>query len=216
VSTDAEKPANPLADRHVTTRRKNREGAQDQLRTALRRARTLVEGMDPAATKRRPGPDSWSVAECLDHLNETARLYLPEFVETIDRARKEGRLAQPGSSDRTLFGRFIVWTQEPPVLFRMKTLEAIRPRGEEDPGELLDSFEALHEELIVRINEASDLDRRRIRMRSVLDSRLTLSLGDWFHFMAAHVRRHLWQAERVREKLAGPGGTATGSPPPAG
>jgi hypothetical protein len=194
----------------VTTRRKNREGVQDQLRTALRRARTLVEGMEPAAITRRPGPDSWSVAECLDHLNETARLYLPEFAETIDRSRKEGRLARPGSSDRTLFGRFVVWTQEPPVRFRMKTLEGIRPRGEEDPVALLDTFEALHEELIVRINEASDLDRRRIRMRSVLDRRLKLSLGDWFHFMAAHVRRHLWQAERVRDELAGAGDSAEG------
>jgi hypothetical protein len=160
--------------------------------------------MDAAALRRRPDPDTWSVAECIDHLNETARLYLPEFAETIDRAREEGRLARPGSSDRTLFGRFVVWTQEPPVLFRMKTLEGIRPRGDEDPGELLASFEALHEEMIVRMNEASDLDRRRIRMRSVLDSRLSLSLGDWFHFMAAHVRRHLWQAERVKEKLTAP------------
>jgi len=188
----------------VKTRRKNREGVQDQLRTALRRARNLVEGLDPETLNRRPEPDSWSVAECLGHLNETARLYLPVFTERIETAREEGHLARPGAGDRTLIGRLVVWSQEPPVLFRMKTLEAIEPRGDEDPQTLIESFEALHEELIVRINEAADLDRGRIRLRSVLDRRLKLSLGDWFHFMAAHVRRHLWQAERVKEKLASP------------
>ena len=39
-------------------------------------------------------------------------------------------------------------------------------------------------------------------MRSVLDRRLKLSLGDWFHFMAAHGRRHLWQARRALDAIS--------------
>lgn len=143
------------------------------------------------------------MAECLDHLNETARLYLPELSETIERARAEGQLAHPGSGERTMIGRFIAWTQEPPVRYRMKTFEDIEPAGDQDrePGEVMDAFVALHEELVVRINEAADLDRKRVKMRSALDSRLKLSLGDWFHFLTAHARRHVWQAERVLERV---------------
>lgn len=174
---------------------------QDQLRTVIRRANTLVEGVDRDRLTRRPGEGSWSVVECIDHLNETARLYLPEFAETIEHSRAEGLLARPGTARRTLIGRIVVWTQEPPVRIRTKTFGPIEPARDADPDEAIEDFEALHEELIVRINEAADLDWKRIRMKSLLDSRLTLCLGDWFHFIAAHARRHLWQAEQALAKL---------------
>jgi hypothetical protein len=44
-----------------------------------------------------------------------------------------------------------------------------------------------------------------VKVRSVLNPRLKLSLGDWFQFMAAHARRHLWQADRVRGVVVGSG-----------
>lgn len=181
--------------------RRNRDGIQDQIRTAIRRAREVVEGLDRESFNRRPAPDSWSVGECLDHLNETARLYLPEFAEAVEAAREAGHLAPPGSDERTLFGRVVTWMQEPPVRLRMKTFEQIEPARETDPEEVLEAFVTLHEELIVRINEAADLDRKRVKLRSVLDGRLKLSLGDWFHFLAAHARRHLWQARRARDRV---------------
>ena len=183
------------------SKRKNREGVQDQLRTIISRAEKLGHEVPPETFVRRPEPGSWSMAECLDHLNETARLYLPALTERIEKARKDGMLASPGSGERTLIGRIITWTQEPPVRFSMKTFESIEPTETSDPDAVLEDFVALHEELIVRINEAADLDRKRIRMQSVLDSRLKLSLGDWFHFLAAHARRHLWQAEQARDRL---------------
>ena len=182
-------------------KRKNREGVQDQLRTIISRAENLAKEVPREKFGRRPEPGSWSMAECLDHLNETARLYLPALTERIERARENGMLASPGSGERTLIGRIMTWTQEPPVRFTTKTFEAIEPTEAPDSDVVIEDFVALHEELIVRINEAADLDRKKIKMRSVLDSRLKLSLGDWFHFLAAHARRHLWQAEQVRDRL---------------
>jgi hypothetical protein len=155
-----------------------------------------MEGADQAMLNQTPPGGGWSAAQCLEHLNETARVYLPVFADAIEEARAGGLVASRDEG-RTLMGRVIVWAQEPPVRFRVRTFAEIQPPRELDPVRVLDDFEALHEELIVRINESGTLDRRRIRIRSVLDSRLTLSLGDWFAFMAAHGRRHLWQAERA-------------------
>jgi hypothetical protein len=177
-------------------RRSNRRGVADQVRTLIRRARELTEGADQAMLNQTPPGGGWSAAQCLEHLNETARVYLPVFADAIEEARAGGLVASRDEG-RTLMGRVIVWAQEPPVRFRVRTFAEIQPPRELDPVRVLDDFEALHEELIVRINESGTLDRRRIRIRSVLDSRLTLSLGDWFAFMAAHGRRHLWQAERA-------------------
>jgi hypothetical protein len=185
---------------HFRDDRPNRQGPADQIRTLIRKARELVEPLDRATFNRRPDDGGWSAAGCLDHLNATARLYLPVLAEAIDDARARGVL--DGRDDgRTLLGRVVAWSQEPPVRFRMKTYDDLQPAPDPgnglDPRETLEEFEALHEELIVRINESSDLDRKRVKIRSALDTRLRLSLSDWFAFLAAHGRRHLWQAERA-------------------
>lgn len=186
--------------------RENRRNPQDQLRTAIRRAQQVAEGLGREAFNRQPAAGSWSVGECLEHLNETARVYLPVLAEANEEGRSRGLLAKAGSGERTLLGRLVCWTQEPPPRFRMKTFDAITPESDLSPDTVLEAFEALHEELIVRANESADLNRRKIRVRSVLDPRLKLSLGDWYHFLAAHARRHLWQAEQARRAVeeAGP------------
>jgi hypothetical protein len=182
--------------------RAHRDNVQDQLRTLIREARDVAGGLDRAAFNRPPAPGSWSVGQCLEHLNDTARLYLPLFAEHIEAARSRGLTAEPGAGDRTLIGRVVTWMMEPPPRFRMKTFDVIRP-GEQalDPTTVLRDFETLHEEVIVRANESADLDRRKIRIPSALMPRLVLSLGDWFVFVAAHGRRHLHQARTVRSSL---------------
>lgn len=181
--------------------RKSRRQIQDQFRTLIRQADDLAEGLDTEALTRRPAPDQWSPIECIDHLNVMARLYLPILTEAIQDARAEGldddasrRGPQGGSDGRSIIGRILTWSQEPPPRFRMKTFEESRPGKDLDPAAVLDEFEALHEEIIVRINESGTLDRKKIKIRSVLDRRLRLTLEDWFWFLAAHARRHLWQA----------------------
>jgi hypothetical protein len=186
-------------------RRANRRGVADQLRTLIRRARDLADGVDPETLNRRPAAGGWSAAQCIEHLNETARVYLPLIATAIE----EGRATVPPAArgdGRTLLGRVIAWSQEPPVRFRTRTMAAIEPPSHElDPVRLMEDFEALHEELIVRVNESAAIDRKKVRLRSALDSRLTLSLGDWFAFLAAHGRRHLWQADQVLQSAREPG-----------
>lgn len=184
-------------------RRSNRRGVADQIRTLIRRAREIAGDVDADTFNRRPPGGGWSVAECLEHLNASARLYLPVFTEAMDEARAKGHVvADPTRDPRTWKGRLIAWSLEPPVRIRTRTFRDLEPApGDLDRDAVLDEFEALHEELIVRINEARSLDQRRIRIRSVLNPRLRLSLADWFAFLAAHARRHLWQAERTLEKV---------------
>ncbi len=180
-------------------KRDNRRGVQDQFRTILRRAREITAGMDRDAFNRRPGPGRWSPGECLDHLNVTARLYLPALTEAIESARAKGWVDRRRSG-RTLLGRVAAWTQEPPSRLRMRTHAELEPARDLDPAAVLEEFEALHEEIIVRVNESRDLDRRRVRIASLLNRRLRLTLDDWFAFLAAHARRHLWQAAEAMER----------------
>lgn len=175
------------------------------LEAAIARVRELVGSADPAAFNRRPARDSWSAAECVDHLNASARLYSPVLAEAIQEARRQG-LTGHRADGRTLLGRFVVWTTEPPPRLKTGTFAELEPSRDHDPPELAATFASLHRALIDQIRGAADLDGKRVKIRSVLDSRLKLSLHDWYAFIAAHARRHLWQAERALHNAGhGPG-----------
>ena len=66
----------------------------------------------------------------------------------------------------------------------------------------------LQDEIIRRVIAADGLDLGGIRMSSPISRRFKMSLGQWFAFLAAHERRHLWQAWQVRKDPAFPGGQA--------
>jgi hypothetical protein len=184
-------------------RRRNRQRPQDEMRTLIRQARELAGELDRGAFNRRPGEDRWSVGECVEHLNASARVYLPVLTDAIADARERGLLRDAGQATRgpgrTLLGRLVVWLMEPPPkrLSLSRTFPALEPARDLDPGTTLEAFEMLHEELIVRMNEAADLNLKKVKVTSALDPRLRLSLGDWFWFLAAHGRRHLWQASEA-------------------
>ena len=189
--------------------RPNRHRPQDEIRTLISEVGNLVDGLDRATFNRRPVGGGWSVGECVDHLSATARLYLPVLTEAIEKSRKKAHTGTRHQG-RTWLGRLLVWSQEPPPRrwTKMRTWPEVEPERDLDPTATLDEFVALHEELIVRMNETGDLDLRKVRVSSALDSRLRLSLGDWFAFLAAHGRRHLWQARQALEEVRTDGGAA--------
>lgn len=164
-----------------------------------RRVRELAGGVDAGTFTHRPAADSWSAAECIDHLNVTARAYLPALDEAIAEARSRGLTAERADG-RTLLGRIVAWATEPPARLKMKTPGDLEPAPDLDPDALVEEFAVLHDALVAQMRGSADLDGKRVRVRSLLDSRLKLSLDDWYAFIAAHARRHLWQAERALEE----------------
>ena len=53
-------------------------------------ADALVAPLTDAQFYWRPAPVSWSVAQCMEHLNATARAYLPFLDEAIAHAIRRG------------------------------------------------------------------------------------------------------------------------------
>lgn len=108
---------------------------------AGRDARSLVTGLTEELGAVRIDADSWSVAECLDHLAIGNRVYLHAMEPVGERALREGRRrrapAKPG-----LAGGWFVRVLEPPVRrrFRIEAPRSIRPRS---APSLKDAFGAL-------------------------------------------------------------------------
>ena len=142
----------------------------------------------------RPVPESWSIAECLDHLNATARVYLPTLDEGISDAIRRGVYGE-GPFKYNWLGRLSVRFSDLPL--RLKAPDDVQPAAGRTRREILNAFRAYQVQYIDRLHQANGLDLARARVASPSSRIVRLPLGSAFLTLAAHERRHLWQAEQV-------------------
>ena len=147
----------------------------------------------------RPASESWSVAECVEHLNVTARMYLPKLDHAIADAIRRGRYGE-GPFRYSWLGRWFARMQEPPAKFRVKAPKTFQPGPTRSRSEIMAAFRAYQVQYIDRLRQANGLDLARAYVASPAAAWLRFSLGSGFELMAAHERRHLWQARRVTEQ----------------
>ena len=171
-----------------------------QFETLAAEADALVAPLTDAQLHRRPAAGTWSVAQCIEHLNVTARLYLPFLDEGIADAIRRG-LYGPGPYRYNWIGRLIVWSQEPPPRFRTRAPQTLQPVPERPRQELMAAFRAYQVQYIDRLRQANGIDLARARVRSPAPYWLWLPLGSGFALMSAHERRHLWQARQIIRDL---------------
>jgi hypothetical protein len=176
----------------------------DQLDAAERDARGLVTGLTDARGGWRAHAGAWSVAECLDHLGTANRVYLDAMQPAADRALRENRRrrgpAQPG-----LVGGWFVKYLEPPVktVTKSKAPRLIRPRAAPALSDATMKFLSSQDDVRAFLRTYSGIDLSGVRFANPFIRGLRFSLATGLHVIAAHERRHLWQAWRVRQAAEG-------------
>ena len=143
-----------------------------------------------------PAPGAWSIAQCIEHLNVTARMYLPRLDEGIAEGIRRGVYGQ-GPFTHDFVGGFLVRSMEPPARFKVKAPTTFHPGPQRGRPEIMAAFRAYQVQFVDRLRQASGLDLRRAKVVSPAGKWLKMSLNSGFALMAAHERRHLWQAQRV-------------------
>ncbi|MBM3779949.1 MAG: DinB family protein [Acidimicrobiia bacterium] len=146
----------------------------------------------------RPAPERWSVAQCIEHLNATARAYQPMLDDGISEAIRRG-LYGSGPFRYSLIGRLFVRSLEPPAKRRFRAPPPFQPPPERARSQSVPAFKAYQTQYVDRLRQANGLDLARARVRSPVAAWLRLPLGSAFLAMLAHERRHLWQARQVIE-----------------
>ena len=134
------------------------------------------------------------------HLNITSERYVPIVDEAIRALRSRGLIAE-GPLGRDLIGWLLTRMMEPPVRIRTKTPPAFVPARIDPMADVLERFDYLQGELLVRLDRASGLALDRQRLVSPFNVRVRYNLYSAFCILAAHQRRHLWQAGRVGSAL---------------
>jgi hypothetical protein len=89
---------------------------------------------------------------------------------------------------------------EPPARLPLRAPKIFRPPAEARPlADVLSEFETVQARITGSIGAAANLDFAGVTMRSPASRLLKMNLVDAYRAMAAHERRHLWQARRAVE-----------------
>jgi len=173
------------------------QALEDAFDAAEQDTRALVAGLSATDGVWRPAEGAWSISECLDHLATANRVYLAAMNAAAARAREQGRsrrrAALPG-----IIGGWFVRSLEPPVTLKQKTPRSIRPRTAPPLTDAFDAFIASQAQVRTFLRAYADLDLAGTRFVNPFVRGLRFSLATGLHVIAAHERRHLWQAWRVR------------------
>lgn len=175
------------------------QALDDQLDAAARDAQAVASGLSEERGCWCPQSGSWSVSECLDHLAITNRVYLTAMEPAARRAHEQGSKrgdpALPG-----VIGRLFIKGLEPPVKprFKMRAPRKIRPRVQAPLPDALASFLASQDGVRAFLRANEELDLAHIRFANPFLPGVRFSLATGLHVIAAHERRHLWQAWNVR------------------
>ncbi len=161
---------------------------------SIARGLELAARIDDQRLRRRPDAGGWCAAECLEHLSVTMEVYQKRIRE----AMYKGKLRPARRKEKvSLIGRIVARVLEPPVGRKLSAPGEFAPQNVPERAALLRRFEQTHRAMIQLIEETDAIDRGRVKVPATGSERMRLPLLDIFAVLAAHDRRHLWQAERA-------------------
>jgi len=171
----------------------------EELAANTKQTEDLVRDLSEEQLAWRPAPNVWSIADCLAHLNMVnSGYYMASITRAIADGRERGILGTEPFRHGML-GNLFVRMVEPPVRFRVPAPRAFVPPPDSAPMETVKTFIQTQEELQRLVRAADGVDLGRVKVTSPINKRLKFTLGQAFRLLAAHERRHLWQARGVRE-----------------
>ncbi len=158
-------------------------------------AERLVAGLDEEQLNWIPEPGAWSIALCLDHLAVTNREFRPYLEKALAKAQRRGASGKPYRP--TWMGKWLINTLDQEGGRKFKAPKNFQPPARPAAG-ALDRFleEQRQVTSLVERSRRSDTD---VTLRSPVTPLMRYSLADAFEVIVAHDRRHLRQAQRVKD-----------------
>jgi hypothetical protein len=147
----------------------------------------------------------WSIALCLDHLAVSNSVYGSAIRGAVENARARG-WPRTGPAAPGFFGRKFIQSLEPPVKRRTSAPSKIKPRPVSKRDEILRAFRQAHDDLRQLIQQSATIDINRATFANPFFGMIKVKVATGFQVVAAHDRRHLWQAEQVEEAIRARGG----------
>jgi hypothetical protein len=169
----------------------------EQIENVQEDAQELTAPLNETQFNWRAKPKQWSISECLAHLNVAVGLDLPLLSDEIERGQAAGLTAK-GPFRYSFLTRWFVRFMDAPPKFRVSAPKVYLPPAGHLKEKVVPEFLSNHDRLLALLVKSNGLDLARIKVQSPAGP-IKFSLGQRFALLAAHDRRHLWQAWQVRK-----------------
>jgi hypothetical protein len=169
----------------------------EQTRLIMNKAEQL-KSLDDHTLTWKENESSWSILECLEHLNLYGDFYLPEIEgkikATISKSEHEFR---PG-----LLGNYFALSMLPKEkLNKMKTFKDKNPLNSALDRTVLDRFLTQQIQLLNLLNDSRKVSLNKVKVPTTLSKLIQLKLGDVFPFIINHNIRHFKQIDNVLQAM---------------
>ena len=147
----------------------------------------------------RSSENSWSILECLEHLNFYGRFYLPEIESRIEESRFKSNKNEFRSG---FLGNYFANMMLPKKkLNKMKTLKVSNPIHKKLDNSVISEFINQQNKILGLLEKAKTVDLENTKTSISISKFIRLKLGDTFRFVIYHNLRHIKQAERALNQI---------------
>lgn len=174
--------------------------SHERLMNSNKRAQSLAENLNAFQLNWKPSDDKWSIAQCLEHVLVGADLYGEKLGPAIKRAQDKSLYASANVQPRhTIIGGLILRVVDPTSNRTMSSPKIFNPAQTHISDDVLDRFIQSHENIAELISECDGIDFNRMKLSSPVARIIRINAADAFEILITHAKRHLNQADRVRQ-----------------
>lgn len=141
---------------------------------------------------------TWSILECLEHLNLYGDFYLPQ----IENQLKSSKFKADPVFKSGILGNYFAQSMLPKEkLNKMKTFKDKNPLNAKLDKTVIDKFINQQIELLDLLNQSRNVSLNKVKIQTSISRLIKLKLGDTFQFFIHHNIRHLKQIERIEQAM---------------
>lgn len=145
----------------------------------------------------KPEPQSWSVLECIEHLNRYGDFYIPEITKKI----ASSKFKNTNSFKSNWLGRYFVKSVSyASEIKKMKTFKSMNPIGSNLNINTLDKFIKQQHQFLDLLNKAKNVNLDKTKTAISISKWIPLKLGDTFRVVIYHNERHIMQARNILKR----------------
>jgi hypothetical protein len=138
--------------------------------------------------------NTWSVLECIEHLNLYGYFYLPEIKKAIDHSKSTSEKHFKSGFLGNYFAKSMLPKDK---LNKMKTFKSKNPNGSHLDKSTLKRFLLQQEKTLNLLDKARKISLNTIKTPTTLGKLIKLKLGDTFRVVIYHNYRHMVQVKKI-------------------
>ncbi|MEZ5055321.1 MAG: DinB family protein [Chitinophagales bacterium] len=178
--------------------------AEKLIQAQLEQTRLIINQVEKLKTLDMPtlnwkeNETSWSILECLEHLNLYGEFYLSKMEERIKKST-----SQPESEFKSgWLGNYFAESMLPKEkLNKMKTFQDKNPLNANLSRAVIDTFLEQQIKLLEILNASRNVSLNKVKIPTSISRFITIKLGDTLQFYINHILRHLKQIESIQTAM---------------